>query len=107
MAKREAVKPSDVVVWRQSQDGGKWRLHRLGGRDQFIERRPEQTDGDGTFVCWLLNESDDALDPDAKFTLITQGEHKGGRRYTPGLTFAQAQRRALEWLDRRFRVEAA
>lgn len=123
MATRTYLKPSDVVVWKQSRDGRTWTLKPHGpvGRelDDRTPTNPQAVRFD-RIVCKIttelteleqierelnLTEYERHVGDGARiWTLTTAGPHRGSTRHREMLTFVEAQRAALAWLDRRFAV---
>lgn len=102
------VRPSDVVVWRQQPGNEQVFALRQLNRSTVLVDTQDRSNKRGEWTARMVYMGDSAtghLDPDdARWELVTQGKSKGGRRYRGWATFAEHQRTALAWLDRRFRV---
>lgn len=105
------VKPSDTVRWDFDRECRRVSLHGLGRVWRLFDKtegerrivRDDQWTAVITYAGLLANQPGLSMD-DRVWTLTTQGAEKGGRRYRIHLTFAEAQKAALAWLDRRYAV---
>jgi hypothetical protein len=99
-------KPSDLVIWRDTSPRTR-RLLKLGTASIWRDRQTgkEFNLQANNWICKIRYEGVDLMDPeDHQWVLVTQGQHSGSRRYRSCLTEAEAERQALAWLDRRFKV---
>lgn len=99
------IHPSDVVVWNEvpAREGGlvRFTLRRIGTAGTLVDRQDDHNKS-GRFLA-IIECHGDPFDVDgSNWMLCTQGFHSGGRRYRQRLTYAEAQAKALAWLDRRF-----
>lgn len=121
MTKTRKIRPSDVVIWRPAGKDSPlgehtaYRLHKLSSDEPFLDvtdmrygaSAPKPSTRWFAKIRWEGRRDDvlSFIDPDDDhWTLVTQGDDVGGRRYRYRLTYTEAQEIALAWLDRRFRV---
>ena len=108
------VRPSDLGLWRRSEDGtrARWvwiydpREVRVLDRTPTTEAHRREVRRQGSTFRLEL-ETPEISDPNGsdRTYRTTCGGHKGGTRHTAHPTPWAAQEAALAWLDRRYRAE--